>query len=78
MKTKRRLTLREGFSALEQSCVSRSVGALVEGPYWPQREVALFCWSAAFSVRRRRKRDYAKSPQKSKHVHAMCKVLFDM
>ena len=61
--TKRRLTFSAEFSSLEQSCVFRSVGALVEGPYWPQMEVAPFFWSAAFSVRRR-KRDYAqvKSP----------------
>ena len=43
------LTMWAEFS-LEPSCVCRSVGALVEGPYWPQME--LFCWSAAFSVRR--------------------------
>ena len=39
--------------SLEPSCVFRSVGALVEGPYWPQME--LFCWSAAFSGRRKKR-----------------------
>ena len=68
---KLRLTLAVEVSSLEQSCAFRSVGALVEGPYWPQREAVLFLWSAACSARRG-KRDYAvEVSSKFKHVQSV-------